>query len=200
MPTTAAARSRRPAPANISSASASPTRSRADPDGGQRPQAAADAVMAEVRALGGTGGVIVVRPQGDGLYSFNTPGMYRGEAGAGRPQCRHLRRRTLGFRDRETRHHDQTPCLPLRPAPRFAAACHAGHGLVGIWSRHGRPDRLHERQSAHPARDRPAAQPGPAAPDPDLLGAHDRARRLLAGLHQDPRRAVQLPRPGTIRM
>jgi beta-aspartyl-peptidase (threonine type) len=37
--------------------------------------------MAEVRALGGTGGVIVVTPQGDGLYSFNTPGMYRGEAG-----------------------------------------------------------------------------------------------------------------------
>jgi beta-aspartyl-peptidase (threonine type) len=45
------------------------------------PQAAADAVMAEVKALGGTGGVIVVTPQGDGIYSFNTPGMYRGEAG-----------------------------------------------------------------------------------------------------------------------
>ncbi len=45
------------------------------------PQAAADAVMAEVRALGGTGGVIVVTPQGDGVFSFNTPGMYRGEAG-----------------------------------------------------------------------------------------------------------------------
>jgi len=49
------------------------------------PQAAADAVMAEVRALGGTGGVIVVTPDGGGVYSFNTPGMYRGEAGpAGR--------------------------------------------------------------------------------------------------------------------
>jgi len=48
---------------------------------GLAPQAAADAVMAEVRALGGTGGVIVVTPQGDGLTSFNTPGMYRGEAG-----------------------------------------------------------------------------------------------------------------------
>jgi beta-aspartyl-peptidase (threonine type) len=49
------------------------------------PQAAADAVMAEVRALGGTGGVIVVTPRGDGVYSFNTPGMYRGQAGpAGR--------------------------------------------------------------------------------------------------------------------
>ncbi len=52
---------------------------------GVAPQAAADAVMAEVRALGGTGGVIVVTPHGDGLCSFNTPGMYRGEAGpAGR--------------------------------------------------------------------------------------------------------------------
>ena len=45
------------------------------------PQVAADAVMEEVRALGGTGGVIVVTPQGDGLTSFNTPGMYRGQAG-----------------------------------------------------------------------------------------------------------------------
>lgn len=48
---------------------------------GRSAQAAADAVMAEVRALGGTGGVIVVTPFGDGVYSFNTPGMYRGEAG-----------------------------------------------------------------------------------------------------------------------
>jgi beta-aspartyl-peptidase (threonine type) len=44
------------------------------------PQAVADAVMADVAALGGTGGVIVVTPEGDGIYSFNTPGMYRGEA------------------------------------------------------------------------------------------------------------------------
>jgi L-asparaginase / beta-aspartyl-peptidase len=48
--------------------------------GGERPQAAADAVMAEVRALGGTGGVIVVSPAGEAVYSFNTPGMYRGQA------------------------------------------------------------------------------------------------------------------------
>ena len=47
---------------------------------GESAQAAADAVMAEVRALGGTGGVIVVTPRGEGVYSFNTPGMYRGEA------------------------------------------------------------------------------------------------------------------------
>ena len=49
------------------------------------PQTTADAVMAEVKALGGTGGVIMVTPAGEGIYSFNTPGMYRGEAGpAGR--------------------------------------------------------------------------------------------------------------------
>ena len=42
------------------------------------PQAVADAVMADVKALGGTGGVIVVTPDGEGVYSFNTPGMYRG--------------------------------------------------------------------------------------------------------------------------
>ena len=43
-------------------------------------QAAADSVMAEVKALGGDGGVIVVTPRGDMVYSFNTPGMYRGKA------------------------------------------------------------------------------------------------------------------------
>ena len=47
---------------------------------GESPQAAADAVMAEVLALGGSGGVIVVTPRGEAVYSFNTPGMYRGEA------------------------------------------------------------------------------------------------------------------------
>ncbi|MBV9884037.1 MAG: isoaspartyl peptidase/L-asparaginase [Sphingomonadaceae bacterium] len=48
-------------------------------------QAAADAAMADVAALGGSGGVIVVTPAGEGVFSFNTSGMYRGEAGpAGR--------------------------------------------------------------------------------------------------------------------
>jgi beta-aspartyl-peptidase (threonine type) len=47
---------------------------------GESAQAAADAVMAEVAALGGTGGVIVVTPKGEGVTSFNTPGMYRGQA------------------------------------------------------------------------------------------------------------------------
>jgi L-asparaginase / beta-aspartyl-peptidase len=39
---------------------------------------AAGTVMAEVKDLGGDGGVIVVGPDGDGGWSFNTPGMYRG--------------------------------------------------------------------------------------------------------------------------
>ena len=43
-------------------------------------QAIADAVMADVAALGGDGGVILVTPQGEALYSFNTTGMYRGRA------------------------------------------------------------------------------------------------------------------------
>ena len=38
---------------------------------------AADAVMAETQALGGTGGVIVTGPSGEMAWSFNTPGMYR---------------------------------------------------------------------------------------------------------------------------
>jgi L-asparaginase / beta-aspartyl-peptidase len=42
--------------------------------------AAADAVMAEVMALGGRGGVIVVAPDGQAGWSFNTPGMFRGIA------------------------------------------------------------------------------------------------------------------------
>lgn len=49
---------------------------------GDAPQAAADAVMAEVRALGGTGGVIVTTPAGDALWSLTTPGMYRARATA----------------------------------------------------------------------------------------------------------------------
>lgn len=40
----------------------------------------ADGVMEEVKELGGDGGVILVTPDGDALYSFNTTGMYRGRA------------------------------------------------------------------------------------------------------------------------
>ncbi|MEO0907662.1 MAG: isoaspartyl peptidase/L-asparaginase [Pseudomonadota bacterium] len=43
-------------------------------------QKAADDVMAEVKDLGGDGGVILVTPEGHALYSFNTAGMYRGRA------------------------------------------------------------------------------------------------------------------------
>jgi beta-aspartyl-peptidase (threonine type) len=49
---------------------------------GESAQAAADTVMAEIKALGGTGGVIVLSPKGESVYSFNTPGMYRGMASA----------------------------------------------------------------------------------------------------------------------
>ena len=37
-------------------------------------------VLAEVKALGGTGGVIVAGPDGDIAWGFNTVGMYRGTA------------------------------------------------------------------------------------------------------------------------
>ncbi|TMJ12897.1 MAG: isoaspartyl peptidase/L-asparaginase [Alphaproteobacteria bacterium] len=47
---------------------------------GESGQAAADAVIAEVGELGGSGGVILVAPEGEAVFSFNTPGMYRGMA------------------------------------------------------------------------------------------------------------------------
>ncbi len=47
---------------------------------GESGQVAADAVMAEIKALGGSGGVILVSPKGETVYSFNTAGMYRGTA------------------------------------------------------------------------------------------------------------------------
>ena len=47
---------------------------------GEKLLPAADAVMAEVKALGGTGGVIVIAPHGQAGWSFNTPGMYRAMA------------------------------------------------------------------------------------------------------------------------
>lgn len=43
-------------------------------------QQAADDVMAEVKDLGGDGGIILVTPEGHTIYSFNTAGMYRGRA------------------------------------------------------------------------------------------------------------------------
>ncbi|WP_375291586.1 isoaspartyl peptidase/L-asparaginase family protein, partial [Qipengyuania sp.] len=43
-------------------------------------QGIADAVMQEVADAGGDGGVILVTPEGEALFSFNTSGMYRGRA------------------------------------------------------------------------------------------------------------------------
>lgn len=50
---------------------------------GESLQVAADTVMAETLALGGTGGVIVTGPNGEATWSFNTPGMYRGKVTSG---------------------------------------------------------------------------------------------------------------------
>jgi len=47
---------------------------------GEPLQVAADAVLAEVKAIGGTGGVIVAGPDGDMAWGFSTVGMYRGRA------------------------------------------------------------------------------------------------------------------------
>ncbi len=45
-------------------------------------QGIVDGVIAEVGDLGGDGGVIVVSPSGEPVFSMNTPGMYRGRATA----------------------------------------------------------------------------------------------------------------------
>ena len=49
--------------------------------GGAELQAALDAVLADVTALGGSGGLIAVAPSGAAAWGFTTPGMYRGMAG-----------------------------------------------------------------------------------------------------------------------
>ena len=57
-------------------------------------QEALDGVLAEVRALGGNGGLIAVSPSGEATWGFTTPGMYRGMAGPGE--------RRVGIYDEET--------------------------------------------------------------------------------------------------
>ena len=47
---------------------------------GESLQAALDAVLADVGALGGTGGLIAVAPDGSAAWGFTTPGMYRASA------------------------------------------------------------------------------------------------------------------------
>ncbi|WP_174274666.1 isoaspartyl peptidase/L-asparaginase family protein, partial [Sphingomonas bacterium] len=51
--------------------------------GGESVVNAASALIAEVGALGGKGGVIAVAPDGAGGWAFNTPGMFRGIARGG---------------------------------------------------------------------------------------------------------------------
>jgi L-asparaginase / beta-aspartyl-peptidase len=49
---------------------------------GESARVAADQAIADIGALGGSGGVILVTPAGDAAWAFNTPGMYRGLASA----------------------------------------------------------------------------------------------------------------------
>jgi len=50
---------------------------------GEEAGVAARAVMADIAALGGTGGLIVVTPDGQALWHFITPGMFRARIGSG---------------------------------------------------------------------------------------------------------------------
>ena len=50
--------------------------------GGQDLQPALDAVLEDIRSLGGKGGLIAVSPTGDAAWGFTTPAMYRGMADA----------------------------------------------------------------------------------------------------------------------
>ena len=50
---------------------------------GETAQQAADTVVAELKAMGGDGGVIVVGAAGDMGWSFNTPGLFRGSVSSG---------------------------------------------------------------------------------------------------------------------
>jgi L-asparaginase / beta-aspartyl-peptidase len=40
-------------------------------------------VLADIKALGGKGGLIAVAPSGEAAWGFTTQGMYRGVAGPG---------------------------------------------------------------------------------------------------------------------
>jgi len=46
-------------------------------------QQAVDDTLADIKALGGTGGLIAVAPSGEAAWGFTTPGMYRAVAGPG---------------------------------------------------------------------------------------------------------------------
>ena len=49
---------------------------------GEDLQTALDAGLAEIRAMGGSGGLIAVSPSGEAAWGFTTRGMYRGKANA----------------------------------------------------------------------------------------------------------------------
>ncbi len=49
--------------------------------GGEGLQRALDAVLADIVALGGNGGLIAVAPSGEAVWGFTTPGMYRAVVG-----------------------------------------------------------------------------------------------------------------------
>ncbi len=55
---------------------------------GENLQQAVDAVLADIVALGGNGGLIAVAPSGDAAWGFTTPGMYRAVVG---PEGRTIR-------------------------------------------------------------------------------------------------------------
>jgi len=55
---------------------------------GETLQQAIDAVLADVVALGGNGGLIAVAPSGEAAWGFTTPGMYRAVVG---PEGRTIR-------------------------------------------------------------------------------------------------------------
>ena len=50
--------------------------------GGEPLQQALDAVLAEIKGLGGKGGLIAIAPSGEAAWGFTTPAMYRGLADA----------------------------------------------------------------------------------------------------------------------
>ena len=56
------------------------------PPSAETVQKTADAVIAEMGALGGSGGIIYLTPWGQIGYAFDTPGMYRGMASSAQPK------------------------------------------------------------------------------------------------------------------
>ena len=79
-------------------------------------------------------------PRRRGVCSLQHAG-HVSRPGRGRPGARSRSTGTRGER------HDQTHVPPPGPPSRHAPSRDAGHGLVGIWPRHGRADRLSERQA-----------------------------------------------------